>query len=79
MIHAPKFSPFNITDRHSLFKKSQVENGCGPALKLGRIIRVNQVTFCLGQTRFKNYPGLTQIGSRAMQNYELSDMEVQRY
>ena len=38
-----------------------------PALKPGRVI---QVTFCPGhpgQTRLKNYPNLTRIGSRAKQ------------
>ena len=38
-----------------------------------RVIRVNQVTFCLGhpgQTQFKNYPGLTWIGSCEVQNKE---------
>ena len=42
-----------------------------PVLTPGQVIRVNRVTFCPGhpgQTRFKNYPGLTQIGSREPQN-----------
>jgi len=52
-------------------------NGLTSALKPGRVtrvirvIRVNRVTFCPGhpgQTRFKNYPGLTRIGSRETQN-----------
>jgi len=41
------------------------------ALKPGRVARVNRVTFCPGhpgQTRFKDYPGLTRIGSRETQN-----------
>ena len=40
------------------------------ALKPGWVIRVNWVTFCPGQTQFKNYPGLTWIGSCEMQNKE---------
>ena len=46
------------------------------ALKLGwvtRAILVNRVMFCPGhpgQTRFKNYPGLTRIGSREPRSWE---------
>ena len=45
---------------------------CTAVLKLGWVtwvIQVNQVMFFLGhlgQTRFKNYPGLTQIGLHEM-------------
>ena len=43
----------------------------GSALKPGRVIGVNRVTFSPGHpgpTRFTNYPGLTRIGSREKRN-----------
>ena len=49
------------------------------ALKLGRVIWINRVTFSPGHpgpTRFTNYPGLAQIGSREKQNYSFDDVET---
>ena len=42
------------------------DSSCGSALKPGRVIWVNRVTFSPGHpgpSQFTNYPGLTWIGS----------------
>ena len=49
------------------------------ALKPGRVIQINQVTFSPGHpgpTRFTNYPGLTRIGSREILNCSLDDVKT---
>ena len=55
---------------------SNSEQLLGSALKPGRVIRVNRVTFSPGLTRFTNYPGLTQIGSREKRNCSFDDVET---
>ena len=51
----------------------------GPALKPGRVIRVNRITFSPGHqgpTQFTNYPGLTGIGSREKLNCSFDEWPV---
>ena len=49
------------------------------ALKPGRVIWVNRVTFSPGHpgpTQFTNYPGLTRIESREKRNCSFDDVET---
>ena len=49
------------------------------ALKPGRVIRVNRITYSPGHpgpTRFTNFPSLTRIGSREKRNCLFDDVET---
>ena len=64
---------------HSIQPITMIVQTCLSALKPGRVIRVNRVTFSPGHPgpiRFTNYPGLTQIGSCEKQNCSFDYVET---